>query len=48
MAVTVTLDATHFEIHNMFIMIQFYILVSIMISSVTHELFRIMFLHFLT
>lgn len=46
-ATTATLDTTHFVIHNMFIMIQFYFSVSTMISSVTHELFKILLLHLL-
>lgn len=47
MATTAILDATHFVIHNMFIMIQFYFSVSIVISSVTHELFKMLLLHLL-
>lgn len=45
-AKTVTLDVTHSVIHNMFTMIQFYLLVTIMSSSMTHELFRTMLFTF--
>ena len=44
MAATVHLDATHMVIRGMFTMTQFYFLVSVIISSVTHELFRLMLL----
>lgn len=44
MAATVNLDATHVVICSMLTMTQFYFLVSVIISSVTHELFRIMLL----
>ena len=43
-AATVHLDATHMVIRGMFTMTQFYFLVSVIISSVTHELFRLMLL----